>query len=85
MRKVKIQNIPIQTCMGQMRDKLSFLTQKQQDEFNTIGYTGKDSKGNKISRENYLNSLNKGTFSLTLTKGDNGDFSEEFMLTRVTE
>jgi hypothetical protein len=84
MSKLNIQNIPIETCMGKMRDKLPFLTQKQQDEFNTIGYTGKNSAGEKITRVHYLNSLKKGTFDMTLTKSDNGDFCEEFMLTRVT-
>jgi len=52
-------------------------------EFNTIGYTGKTSQGEKISFEKYLNSLNKGVFKIECTKRDNGDFTEKYLVIRV--
>ena len=56
----------IKTCMGKIThfspSNLSFLTIEQRDEFNKIGYTGKDSNGNKNNYQNYLNSLDLGEF-----------------------
>ena len=60
---------------------LSFLTDKEKDNLDEIGYTGK-LKGEKMSRERYLNSLGKGSFSVEMTKSDDGDFTEEFIIAR---
>lgn len=76
----------IQTCMGQLTrfgQQLGFLTDKELLEFNTIGYTGKNSKGEKIYRGDYLNSLGKGQFRIDQIKFDSGDFTEEFNVIRV--
>lgn len=61
---------------------LYFLSENEKDEMDTIGYTGKNHAGKKISFENYLNSLNKGDFTVRQTKFDNGDFSEEYTIAR---
>lgn len=83
---MKIQHYTIKTVCGELSsqgDKLDFLTEKQTNEFNLIGYSGKDSKGNQITRTEYLNKLRKGTFTVEQIKFDNGDFSEKFRITRV--
>jgi hypothetical protein len=77
----------IQTAMGSVTpwgcDKLDFLSPEEAKELDTIGYTGKNSKGIPTGREGYLNSLGKGTFKVDQTKRDSGDFVEEFTITRV--
>lgn len=78
-----ITQFKIHTCMGKVSagvgsDTLSFLTESEQKEFDTIGYTGKTSQGVKSSYSEYLNSLNKGEFSVKQTKSDSGDFCEAF-------
>jgi len=87
---MQIINYRIKTSMGKVSampfgGKLDFLTQEQQDELDTIGYTGKNSNGVKMGRVEYLNSLypEKEQFQLTQFKWDNGNFIEEFILTRV--
>jgi len=52
---------------------------------NCIGHSGKDLDGYKTNRVDYLNSLGKGEFSIEKTKFDNGDFREEFIITRGRE
>lgn len=70
--------------MGEINhNPLVFLTQNELKEFNTIGYTGKNSQGKKTNYEEYLNTLNKGAFSVVQTKYDNGNFCEEFLVTKV--
>jgi hypothetical protein len=73
----------ITTGMGKYFGKLPFLSETELEEFNSIGYSGKTTKGLKISRENYLNSLNKGEFQVTQTKFDNGSFEEGFTIVWV--
>jgi hypothetical protein len=74
----------IKTCMGQLTsNSLPFLSEKEIEEFNTVGYTGKNSKGEKSSYEDYLNSLGKGEFAVTMTKFDDGSFHEEFTIVQV--
>lgn len=74
------------TGMGQVNASLGyplpFLNEAQRKELDTIGYTGKNSNGIKTTREIYLNSLGIGSFSIEQIKFDNGDFSEEFILSR---
>jgi hypothetical protein len=77
-----ITNTTIQTCMGKMRGKLAYLTDEQQKQLDEIGYTGK-LNGERIEREDFLNTLNIGTFQVNQTKFDNGDFCEKFQITRV--
>lgn len=83
---MKIENYNITTGMGKInpsRNPLTFLTIEEFDELNNIGYTGKNNKGIITSRDKYLNSLGKGKFSINQTKTDNGNFQEEFIITRV--
>lgn len=84
---MNIQTKHIQTCMGKITafaDQLNYLTTDEIEEFNKIGYTGKNSKGVKTNFSEYLNSINKGEFDVSQTKWDNGDFSEEYTIVRVT-
>lgn len=78
-----IQTYNISTSKGKLTHDLPFLNDVEVKELNIIGYSGKDSNGNKVSREEYLNDLNKGIFSVVQTKRDNGDFVEEFLIIRV--
>ena len=48
----------------------------------TIGYSGK-LNGAPETFQSYLNSLGKGTFQVTQTKHDNGDFRERFTIVRA--
>lgn len=85
LSKIETDTRTIKTCMGIMRnnsDKLTYLTKEQQEEFDNIGYTGKNNKGKRVSREDYLNSLKIGKFTVQQTVFDNGSFSEEFIITR---
>ena len=74
-----INTFHITTGMGKYFGKLPFLTESELEEFNSIGYSGKTT----ISRENYLNSLNKGEFQVTQTKFDDGSFEERFTIVWV--
>lgn len=73
------------TCMGKciQQAQLSFLSQEEIVELNEIGYTGKNSEGIKTTREEYLNSLNKGLFKVEQLTYNNGDFFETFLIIRV--
>lgn len=62
--------------------ELPYLTPEQNDELNLIGYSGKNSKGEKTRRLDYLNSLGIGEFDITQTEWDNGDFCEAFIVVR---
>lgn len=75
----------ITTGTGKYFGKLPFLSETELEEFNSIGYSGKTTKGIKITRQNYLNSLNKGEFQVIQTTFDNGSFEEEFIIVWVTE
>ena len=83
---IKLETYHIQTVSGELSsfgDKLPFLTELELNEFNKIGYTGKNSQGEKTSQVEYLESLGKGTFSMRQTKFNNGDFVEKFMVSRA--
>ena len=76
----------ITTAMGQLNwCKLPFLTEQETIEFDSIGYSGKKTNGEKMSRTEYLNSLNKGEFEIEQLKFDKGDFIEKFLIIRVTK
>jgi len=83
---VNIEIYPITTGMGRVmgKDSLPFLTKKELDELNSIGYSGADSAGKRMSKEAFLNSLGKGQFDVRQTKFDDGSFMENFTITRVT-
>lgn len=72
------------TALGKVigRNLFSFLSDEEFEELNSIGYSGKTTKGIKMSREDYLNSLGKGQFLILQIKHDKGDFVEEFVLTK---
>lgn len=79
-----IQTYIFQTGMGQGQNKdLPFLSENEMKELNNIGYIGKNFKGERVYRETFLNTLNKGTFKVDQTKYDDGDFTECFTITRV--
>ena len=77
----------VNTCMGRISTfsghPLSFLTDSEKDEFDKIGYSGKDRFGNKNNYTTFLNSLAKGHFSVEKIKFDNGDFCEKYLIVRV--
>jgi len=82
---IEIYNIV--TTMGELSsfgDSLSFLSKDELKEFDLIGYTGKNSIGDKDNFESYLNRLNKGIFNVELKKRDNGNFCEKYSITRVS-
>lgn len=85
--KLVVETYRISTCMGKLTnffgEQLHFLTKEQRNEFDTIGFTGKNSKGKKVSRLQYLNSLKIGKFNADQTRYDNGDFCEEFVISRA--
>lgn len=78
-----IETFNISTSMGTCFKQIPYLTPDELNEFNNIGYSGKNFKNEKISRVEYLNSLNKGTFNIYQTKHDGGDFIEEFLIIRA--
>lgn len=86
--KIQTDVYNIETCMGSITnywDGKRFkddLTETQAKEFDNIGYSGKLLNGTKISRLEYLNSLNIGQFTINQTKHDNGDFTEKYTITR---
>jgi len=83
---INIHNIVTHSgSLSKFYDNLAFLTEEERTEFNTIGYTGKNSKGIKTNFSEYLNSLNKGEFEVQMTKSDNGDFTEKYIIVRVTK
>ena len=81
---MNIETYRITTAMCMTNETLPFLTSDEHKVFNNIGYSNKDLDGNKTTRTEYLNSLNKGRFNVDQTKCDNGDFEEIFTITRVT-
>jgi hypothetical protein len=80
---IQISTYQIETGMGKYFGTLPFLTKDELKEFNNIGYTGKDLNGNKTSRVDFLNSLNKGKFKIDQTKFDDGEFIEQFIITWI--
>lgn len=84
-KSLVIINYEFQTVMGECRGKvLDFLTEEQLKEFNSIGYSGKTTDNRPMGRVDYLNSLFPNEqFTLLKTRSDNGDFSEDWVLTRV--
>jgi len=83
---MSIETYNIKTALGKVTlggDQLNFLTEKEKEEFDSIGYSGCKLNGERISRLNYLNSLNKGEFEFEQTKLDNGNFIEKFLIVRV--
>ena len=80
---VQIAQYRIETGMGSLsrssRDLLgNVLSESELNELDSIGYTGKTIQGDRISYQDYLNSLNKGSWNVCKTKFDNGDFSEAY-------
>jgi hypothetical protein len=77
----------VKTCMGKVYTSfdhpLYFLTEEEKKELDTIGYTGRNSINERISREDYLNSIGKGSITVMQIKWDNGDFTEEFIISRA--
>jgi hypothetical protein len=70
--------------MGKLTsNNLPFLSKEEIEEFNTVGYSGKNSKGEKSSYEEYLNSIGKGEFAVSMTKFDDVSFHEEFTVVQV--
>jgi len=60
------------------------LNKRQAAELNNIGYTGKDMRGRKTTREQYLNALGNGyRYTVRQVKFDNGDYSESFAISAL--
>lgn len=87
MSKFKISRYRVSLCMGKCstreRDSLSCLSDSEFEEFNHIGYTGKDLNGKRTSHENFLNTLNKGQFEVETLSNDNSEFTAELLIIRV--
>jgi hypothetical protein len=83
---INLTTISIETSMGSVtsnsESKLTFLTETELINLSTIGYSGK-LNGAPETFQSYLNSLGKGTFQVTQTKHDNGDFRERFTIVRA--
>lgn len=83
-KETSIGTFNITTGMGKMMgEKLPFLTISQQNDFDSIGYSGKLLNGTVMSRQEFLNSLNIGTFKVEQTKFDDGSFEEKFLIIKV--
>ena len=84
-----IKTFKIETCMGKVMKyfthPLPFLSEEEKKEFDLIGYSGENSKGEKTNRMAYLNSLNLGEFAISQIKWDDGDFCEEFLIIQVVK
>lgn len=81
---MKIETYTFSTAMGAgSKSDLPFLSSTEMTELNKIGSSGKNNKGERTSRMDYLNSIGKGVFSVLQTKFDNGDFTERFTIIRV--
>ena len=80
-----IQTYHIDTCMGKCHGPMGFLTPGQKEEFNIIGYTGKNSQGMRTAYVDYLNSQGIGVFKINQTQFDHGDWWESFIIIHVTE
>jgi hypothetical protein len=61
--------------------KIDFITDEDVEELNSIGYSGSDTKGNKTTWVNYLEEKYQDkSFLMVKTRRDNGDFSEDFVI-----
>jgi hypothetical protein len=82
-----LETFTLETSMGEVVQNfghpLHFLTEQEKKDLDQIGYSGK-LNGVETSRTEYLNSLDKGEFSITQTKRDNGNFIEKFVVSRYT-
>jgi hypothetical protein len=85
--EIIVKQAHVTTCMGQINHlfgvALDCLSAEERAELDKIGYTGKNSAGEKMHWSAYLNSLGKGHFSVEQTKFDNGDFTEKFTVTHT--
>ena len=83
-----IENYSVTTAMGKIHssssDPLNFLTPREIENFNEIGYTGKTLEGQKMSRLQYLNSLGKGEFKIIHLHQNNSEFTEKMEIIRVS-
>lgn len=82
-REREVLSYTLSTVMGRSNTPLPFLNAEQMTELNSIGYSGKRTNGDRMSKESYLNSLRLGQFKVSQVRFDNGDFSEEFLIIRV--
>lgn len=91
--KPKLNLINMKTLSGRVvREKvkskeihpLSFLSEDEQMEVDSIGYRGELSNGSPCTLKDYLNSLGRGVFEVIRTKMDDGTFYEEFLVIRAT-
>lgn len=84
---IKIDTYRVETGCGQVSTYFghplkNILSEDERKKLDEIGYTGK-LNGVRTSRTEYLNTLNKGTWSIEQTKRDSGDFSEAFIFIRA--
>lgn len=78
--KIELQTHRIITAFGKLYSgKLLFLNKQQLKEFDNIG----SGSTRNMSREYFLNSLDKGTFKVIQTVYDNGNHMEAFNIIRA--
>lgn len=58
-------------------DKLS---DKEFENLQSIGYSGKTLDGIRVTREDFLNSLGNGSWNLCLIRTDSGAYSDEYVV-----
>ena len=79
-----IKTYKVETGMGHISSsypEIDFLTKEQLKDLNSVGGSGSTTTSTiRTTREEYLNSLNIGEFSVQKTRGDNGDFSEAYTI-----
>lgn len=80
---MEIDTYRVVTVMGRCQERLQFLTEAEQADLDSIGYSGFTVAGVRNGRTQYLNSLGKGQFDVTQVKFDDGSFIEEFIIVRV--
>lgn len=86
---MNIQTYHIETSMGravyhhEVAKLASFLSPAEIEEFNLIGYTGKNSAGKASTYEKYLNTLNKGKFKVETLAWDGGEYTAKYNIIRV--
>ena len=77
-----IQTFKVLTGMGHCTKSIPWLSEDEMNEFNLIGYSGKNSNGIHMSRVAYLNSLNKGNFHIEVVSSNSSEFTETLLIIR---
>lgn len=82
-KKMTVNTYHLSMGMGQTNDwgNIPFLTRQDVKELNSIGYSGKDTKGKKMTWEAYLQAnYPDRSFSMIRTGGNGGEFTDYYTL-----